>query len=94
MAPCNDGKIVSFYVFFPAEMAQTRKEGFIVDDISIEDLIAPYTELDPDCVLALRNSIDRKPWRLYKHSPLTKWTEKNVALLGDACHAMMPHQSQ
>ncbi|WVQ78499.1 hypothetical protein IAT38_000585 [Cryptococcus sp. DSM 104549] len=94
MSPCNDGKIISFYVFFPAEMARTKKEGFLVDDISIEELTAPFGQLDPDCLLALNNSIDRKPWRLYKHSPLTTWCEKKVALLGDACHAMMPHQSQ
>ncbi|KAK8858797.1 hypothetical protein IAR55_003027 [Kwoniella newhampshirensis] len=94
MSPCNGGDIISFYVFFPAEMAKTKKEGFLVDDISIEELVAPYGQLDPDCVLALKHSVDRKPWRLYKHSPLTKWTDKKVALLGDACHAMMPHQSQ
>ncbi|ORY25836.1 hypothetical protein BCR39DRAFT_485094 [Naematelia encephala] len=94
MSPCNGGEVISFYTFFPAELARTKKEGFVVDDISIEELTAPFGQLDPDCLLALKHSVDRKPWRLYVHAPLTKWTEKKVALLGDACHAMMPHQSQ
>lgn len=94
MSPCNGGDIVSFYVVFPAELAKTKQEGFTVEDIPLEDLVGPFGELDPDRVLALRHSVDRKPWRLYKHTPLERWTNKNVALLGDACHAMMPHQSQ
>ncbi|RSH95522.1 hypothetical protein EHS25_000614 [Saitozyma podzolica] len=94
MSPCNGGDIVSFYVFFPAELAKTKQEGFTVEDIPLEDVIAPFGQLDPDCVLALRHSVDRKPWRLYRHTPLERWTNKKVALLGAACHAMMPHQSQ
>ncbi len=94
MAPCNDGQIISFYCFFPASEAKTSKEGFNVEDIPIEDLIAPYTELDEKCVRMLKVAVDRKPWRLYKHAPLAGWVKGGVGLLGDACHSMFPHQSQ
>ncbi|KAF7977394.1 hypothetical protein HWV62_4017 [Athelia sp. TMB] len=94
MSPCNGGNIISFYCFFPAEQAKTFKEGFNVDDIPLEDLLAPYSELDPDCFKMLQVSVDRKPWRLYKHAPLAGWTKGAVALLGDAAHGMFPHQSQ
>ena len=77
-----------------AEQAKTSKEGFNVDDIPLEDLLAPYSELDPDCFKMLQVSVDRKPWRLYKHAPLAGWTKGAVGLLGDAAHGMFPHQSQ
>jgi 6-hydroxynicotinate 3-monooxygenase len=28
------------------------------------------------------------------HDPLDRWTEGNIALLGDACHPMTPHTAQ
>ncbi|KAG7527658.1 hypothetical protein FFLO_06720 [Filobasidium floriforme] len=87
MAPCNGGKLISFYCFYPAK-------GFNVQDVSVEDLVSPFSQLDPDCLRMLNSSIDRKPWRLYEHTPLTGWTQGRTGLLGDACHAMFPHQSQ
>jgi salicylate hydroxylase len=117
MAPCNGGKLISFYCFYPAsanvrcppredfrltsfsplsqsELSTTSKEGFNVQDVSVADLVSPFSQLDPDCLRMLNSSIDRKPWRLYEHTPLTGWTQGRTGLLGDACHAMFPHQSQ
>lgn len=33
-------------------------------------------------------------WPLLSQSPLTRWTRGRVALIGDACHAMLPHHGQ
>lgn len=33
-------------------------------------------------------------WRLRVHSPLPTWVHGSVALLGDACHATLPHMGQ
>ena len=33
-------------------------------------------------------------WGLYDHPPLSRWHKGNVALLGDACHAMLPFLAQ
>ncbi|MCF2948566.1 FAD-dependent monooxygenase [Paraglaciecola aquimarina] len=33
-------------------------------------------------------------WALYGRKPLVKWVDKNVALLGDACHPMLPFLAQ
>ncbi|KAF7345531.1 FAD-binding-3 domain-containing protein [Mycena venus] len=33
-------------------------------------------------------------WKLRVHHPLKTWVEGNVALLGDACHATLPHLAQ
>jgi salicylate hydroxylase len=31
---------------------------------------------------------------LYEHTPLDQWTDGHLVLLGDAAHAMLPHQGQ
>ena len=33
-------------------------------------------------------------WALHDHLPLERWHEGRVVLLGDAAHAMLPHQGQ
>ena len=33
-------------------------------------------------------------WALYDRAPLPRWTAGNVALLGDACHPMLPFMAQ
>ena len=33
-------------------------------------------------------------WALFDRKPLEQWTEHNVALLGDACHPMLPFLAQ
>jgi salicylate hydroxylase len=33
-------------------------------------------------------------WPLLAQEPLTRWTRGRTALLGDACHAMLPHHGQ
>jgi salicylate hydroxylase len=77
-----------------SELSTTSKEGFNVSDIPLTDLLTPFSQLDSDCLRMLQSSIDRKPWRLYEHTPLRGWVKGRTGLLGDACHAMFPHQSQ
>ncbi|THU92301.1 hypothetical protein K435DRAFT_672349, partial [Dendrothele bispora CBS 962.96] len=59
-----------------------------------EILAGKYSDLDPDCVDLLKNSIDRMPCRLYLHQPYSHWSKGKTCILGDAAHPMMPHQSQ
>jgi salicylate hydroxylase len=33
-------------------------------------------------------------WALHDREPLTSWVDKNVALIGDACHPMLPFLAQ
>jgi salicylate hydroxylase len=37
---------------------------------------------------------DTTRWALHDHAPLDRWTDGRVVLLGDAAHAMLPHQGQ
>lgn len=95
MSPCSSYEIISFYCFMPTEMTKHHEEGFVFEETPIEDiLIGRYNELDPDCVALLKHSVDRMPWRLYKHEPYPNWYKHRACILGDAAHPMMPHQSQ
>ncbi|KAK0453209.1 salicylate hydroxylase [Armillaria borealis] len=95
MSPCSGYEIISFYCFIPTEMTKHHEEGFVFEEAPIEDiLIGRYDELDPDCVALLKHSVDRMPWRLYKHEPYPNWCKHRACILGDAAHPMMPHQSQ
>ncbi|KAK0467871.1 salicylate hydroxylase [Desarmillaria tabescens] len=95
MSPCSGYEIISFYCFMPTEMTKHHEEGFVFAEAPIEDiLIGRYDELDPDCIALLKHSVDRVPWRLYKHEPYPYWYKRRACILGDAAHPMMPHQSQ
>jgi len=43
-------------------------------------------------VLAACPSVHK--WALVDHDPLDRWTDRNVTLLGDACHPMTPYMAQ
>ena len=45
-------------------------------------------------LLALIPEDDVCEWRLRVHAPLPTWVLGGVALLGDACHPMLPHMGQ
>ncbi|KIY64241.1 FAD/NAD(P)-binding domain-containing protein [Cylindrobasidium torrendii FP15055 ss-10] len=95
MSPCSDYDIVSFYCFMPTEMTNHTKEGFSFIEVPVSDITKGcYDSLDDDCLALIKNSIDRMPWRLYKHEPYPHWQKGKVCILGDAAHPMMPHQSQ
>lgn len=42
----------------------------------------------------VRCAVDLRRWSLHDREPLAQWVWGNVCLLGDACHPMLPYQSQ
>ncbi|PTD02370.1 hypothetical protein FCULG_00011962 [Fusarium culmorum] len=78
LSPCNGGKLLSYYCFFPAS----------------RDLLKPYPQLDSQVLGHLAIGKEIQPWRLWVHQPYPYIHKGNVCLLGDAGHPMMPHQSQ
>ena len=49
---------------------------------------------DPRLVGLIRCASDLSRWSLHDRQPLTRWVWDSVCLLGDACHPMLPYQSQ
>lgn len=92
-SPCREGEINSFYCFFPTDQSNHHTEGWR-EQATTEQLLAPFSDLDPDLLALFANSEDIKPWRLFVHQPYPLWQAGNTCILGDAAHPMMPDQSQ
>jgi len=60
----------------------------------VSDALAAYAGWHPrvrELIGALEETFI---WALFDRDPLPSWTEGRVALLGDACHAMLPFMAQ
>ncbi|KAJ9606222.1 hypothetical protein H2200_009183 [Cladophialophora chaetospira] len=92
-SPCRGGEINSFYCFFPTEKSDHASEGWN-HKATVEELLAPFPDLDPRLLALFKHARDIGPWRLFVHEPYDYWTSGRTCLLGDAAHPMLPDQSQ
>jgi salicylate hydroxylase len=61
---------------------------------SIADLSAAFPDWDERVQQLIVSATDTKRWALYDRSPLERWSEGRISLLGDAAHAMLPFFAQ
>ncbi|KAM6485265.1 hypothetical protein HDV62DRAFT_354526 [Trichoderma sp. SZMC 28011] len=94
LSPCNGGKLLSYYCFFPRSVGDYSTQTWANDDRPVEELLAPYPNLDTQVLSHLKIGKEIRPWRLWVHDPYPFIHKNMVCLLGDAGHPMMPHQSQ
>ncbi|KIX10666.1 uncharacterized protein Z518_01750 [Rhinocladiella mackenziei CBS 650.93] len=94
LSPCNGGKLLSYYCFFPREKGDYTNHTWGGEDRPVEELLSPYPELDPQVKAHLAIGREIQPWRLWVHNPYPYLHRSMTCLLGDAGHPMMPHQSQ
>jgi salicylate hydroxylase len=94
LSPCNNGRLLSYYCFFPREAGDYNSQSWGGAHRPLEELLAPYPNLDPQVKAHLAIGKEIQPWRLWIHQPYPYITKGVVALLGDSGHPMMPHQSQ
>lgn len=93
LSPCNGGKLLSYYCFFPREEGDLTNQSW--DEAgTLEELLAPYPDLDRQVFKHLELGYEIRPWRLWKHQPYPTWQKGVVCVIGDAAHPMMPDQSQ
>jgi 2-polyprenyl-6-methoxyphenol hydroxylase-like FAD-dependent oxidoreductase len=63
-------------------------------DAADGELLAAFAGWHP-AVTEMLGAVEQSPrWPLLSQPPLTRWTRGRVALIGDACHAMLPHHGQ
>lgn len=94
LSPCNGGKLLSYYCFFPRDQGDFTTQAWGAESLPVEDLLKPYPQLDRQVLEHLAIGKEIQPWRLWVHDPYPYIHQGNVCLLGDAGHPMMPHQSQ
>jgi salicylate hydroxylase len=65
-----------------------------VDRGDLSDALAAYAGWHPQ-VSAILGAVDESfVWALFDREPLERWVEGRIALLGDACHPMLPFMAQ
>lgn len=94
LSPCNGGKLLSYYCFFPREQGDYSTQAWGSEGRPVEDLLKPYPTLDRQVFEHLAIGKEIQPWRLWVHDPYPYIQQGGICLLGDAGHPMMPHQSQ
>lgn len=61
---------------------------------SREDALADFAGWHPTITTLLEQADAHYRWALFDRAPLDKWVDGRVALLGDACHPMLPFMAQ
>ncbi|KAF8632801.1 hypothetical protein AX17_004756 [Amanita inopinata Kibby_2008] len=91
--PVSQGQLVNVVacVHDPSK-EHTRYQGPPVCDVSREELLSMYKHWEPE-VQALLECIPKPSrWAIHCLKPLETYARGRVLLLGDAAHAMTPHQ--
>ncbi|KAI5845643.1 FAD/NAD(P)-binding domain-containing protein [Morchella snyderi] len=100
MYPCRKGELMNFVCIHPDELRDEGKtdqaEGYWNTPTNILSLTSVYTDYTK-CFQRIFTHLsegDVTLWQLRTLPPLPTWIKGRLALLGDACHPMMPHLGQ
>jgi salicylate hydroxylase len=85
------GQFLNF-IAVSEEASWTREQWS--DRGSIDDAIRNYEGWHPQVATILTAVDETFKWALFDRNPLPEWARGRVALLGDACHPMLPFMAQ
>ena len=89
--PISAGRLVNVVAIVPA--GDWRTESWTAEG-ELSDLMREFETWDPRVHQLIASASDTKRWALFDRTPLERWTEGRVSLLGDAAHAMLPFFAQ
>ncbi|MGB7184907.1 MAG: FAD-dependent monooxygenase [Burkholderiaceae bacterium] len=89
--PISNSQLINIVAIVPA--GNWRTESWITDG-SVTDLLQEFAGWDERVLEMIASATDTKRWALYDRTPLQRWTDNRVSLLGDAAHAMLPFFAQ
>ncbi|MDP5030948.1 MAG: FAD-dependent monooxygenase [Paraglaciecola sp.] len=85
------GDLVNFVAV--EERSKWQQESWTQEG-DIATLRSLFSDWHPEVQEILAATQKTFVWALHDRDPLTTWTDKNVTLLGDACHPMLPFLAQ
>ena len=65
-----------------------------VDRVDLSDALAAFEGWHPQVGSVLAAADESFVWALFDREPLERWVDGRIALLGDACHPMLPFMAQ
>jgi salicylate hydroxylase len=90
--PVARGSLMNLVAFVPAEEGWAQESWTAQGDVA--DLVRHFEGWEP-AVMGIVEALDTTSrWALYDRDPLPAWSFGRTTLLGDAAHAMLPHQGQ
>ena len=81
-----------YFVTSTPEPDFTQESWSTTGDMSV--LRHAYRDFHPNVRAVLAAAPEAHKWALVVRDPLPRWSEGNIALLGDACHPMTPYMAQ
>lgn len=79
---------------FAGRVSETWADESWAVPSSTKEMVEAYAGWD-DAVLEMLGAVENcYKWGIYDREPLLSWTERRIALLGDAAHPMMPTLAQ
>ncbi|BGO99599.1 hypothetical protein RTG_01864 [Rhodotorula toruloides ATCC 204091] len=91
--PCRRSQYLNIVAIVPDSEAEGSTEQWQVPGRP-EQLLESFSAFCDDAKNILRNVSSCALWQLREQDPLETWTKGKVILIGDAAHAMLPHQGQ
>jgi salicylate hydroxylase len=90
--PVSRGTLLNVVAFVPPE-GDWRIESWGAQG-DLNQLASEFSGWDPAVLHVIQAMDSTMRWALYDREPLDYWSVGRVTLLGDAAHAMLPHQGQ
>ncbi|KAL3464459.1 hypothetical protein BJX64DRAFT_298250 [Aspergillus heterothallicus] len=94
MYPCRDFETLNVGCITPDTILQSPTSESWSAEGSREDLLRCFSPFSAPILDVLRHAENIKVWQLRDQDPLPTYIRDRVVIIGDAAHAMTPHQGQ
>ena len=85
--PISGGSLVNLVAIVPA--GDWRSESWTAEG-EVSDMAREFEGWDPRVHQLIASASETRRWAMYDRTPLERWCEGRIGLLGDAAHAMLP----